>query len=239
VGQVLSDVQNANQGLLTVHAGGRVRIVGADRVVWPLPVSGEGRNLDGAQSVSSDSVIVLYATVPTVAALNGGAQGYEQLYFRLADARPAAVSATEAAIRRTLAAAPGFTGFSGLPDVRATGDWPGRSSYQKFTKFFYVITILALLTALVLISNTITALVAEQTSEIGIMKAVGGRRRQIAAVYLKTALLLGALGTVVGAYPAANIAIALAGTIVLALLVTLIPIRRAVRYRPGDALRYA
>ena len=49
-----------------------------------------------------------------------------------------------------------------------------------------------------LISNTMTTLVAEQTSEIGIMKAVGGRRRQIAAVYLKTALLLGGLGTVAG-----------------------------------------
>jgi putative ABC transport system permease protein len=56
----------------------------------------------------------------------------------------------------------------------------------------------ALLSALVLISNTMTTLVAEQTSEIGIMKAVGGRRRQIAAVYLKTALLLGGLGTVGG-----------------------------------------
>jgi hypothetical protein len=30
------------------------------------------------------------------------------------------------------------------------------------------------------------------------MKAVGGRRRQIAGVYLKTALLLGAIGTVAG-----------------------------------------
>jgi ABC-type lipoprotein release transport system permease subunit len=29
------------------------------------------------------------------------------------------------------------------------------------------------------------------------------------------------------------------GTIFLALLVTLPPIRRAVRFRPGDALRYA
>jgi len=45
------------------------------------------------------------------------------------------------------------------------------------TMFLYVITLLALLSALVLISNTMTALVAEQTSEIGIMKAVGGRRR--------------------------------------------------------------
>jgi len=39
--------------------------------------------------------------------------------------------------------------------------------------------------------------------------------------------------------PAAQAALALAGTILLALLITLVPIRRAVRYRPGDALRYA
>jgi ABC-type lipoprotein release transport system permease subunit len=35
-----------------------------------------------------------------------------------------------------------------------------------------------------------------------------------------------------------NVVIALVGTVALALLVTLLPIRRAVRLRPGDALRY-
>jgi ABC-type lipoprotein release transport system permease subunit len=40
-------------------------------------------------------------------------------------------------------------------------------------------------------------------------------------------------------FPAWNIAIALVGTILLALLITLLPIRRAVHFKPGDALRYA
>ena len=140
---------------------------------------------------------MLYAPLATVASLNGG-PGYTTFYFRLADTRPAAVDSTLSAIRRTLAATPGFRGFGALPDIRASGDWPGKSSYTKLTKFFYIVTVLALLAALVLIANTITTLVSEQTSEIGIMKAIGGRRRQIAAVYLKTALLLGALGTVAG-----------------------------------------
>jgi ABC-type lipoprotein release transport system permease subunit len=39
-------------------------------------------------------------------------------------------------------------------------------------------------------------------------------------------------------FPAANVALALVGTVALALLITLLPIRRAVRLRPGDALRY-
>ena len=41
------------------------------------------------------------------------------------------------------------------------------------------------------------------------------------------------------AFPALNIPIALIGTLVLALLVMQIPLRRAVQFRPGEALRYA
>jgi len=196
-GEVLTDLQNANQGLLDVGAGETVRVIAADNSLQRLLVSGEGRNLNGGQDVTSDNVVVLYATPETVAALSG-VPGYESLAFRLADARPAAVASTLAAVRRELVGTPGFTGFTWLPEVRAPGDWPGKEDVQKFSDFFYVITVLALLSAFVLIANTLTTLVAEQTSEIGMMKAVGGRRRQITGVYVRTALLLGALGTVVG-----------------------------------------
>ena len=195
--EVLTDLQNRRHGLLDVHAGDTVRIIGADGASRDLEVSGEGRNLDGGQSVTSDNDIVLYASSPTVASLSG-VHGYGELDFRLADTGSAAVARTVSAIRRALAAMPGFRGFTDLPKTRAAGDWPGKSSFVQFTKFFYVITLLALLSALVLISNTITTLVAEQTAEIGIMKAVGARRRQLATVYLKTALLLGTLGTGAG-----------------------------------------
>ena len=261
-GAVLTDVQNTRQGLLSVHAGQTVRIIAADGAVRSLQVSGEGRNLDGGQTVTSDSVIVLYATPATVASLSQ-TPGYDQLFFTLADTRPAAVTATTAAIRRTLATVPGFTGFTDLPQVRAPGDWPGKSRFQNFTSFLYIITLLALLSALVLIANTVTTLVAEQTSEIGIMKAVGGRRRQIAAVYLKTTLLLGGLGTVAGivlgaalAYLltrylgttlfAASVGFGIDWTIVLASalvgllappLAALPAIRRAVRMPVRDALQ--
>ena len=96
-GAVLTDVQNAKQELLSVQAGQSVRIIAADGVVRSLRVSGEGRNLDGGQAVTSDGVIVLYATPATVASLSR-APGYDQLFFTLADARPAAVTATTAAI---------------------------------------------------------------------------------------------------------------------------------------------
>jgi putative ABC transport system permease protein len=125
-------------------------------------------------------------------------RGYQSLAFRLADTRPAAVDATIAELRASLAGMPGFRGFTWMPEVRAAGDWPGKADFEKFSDFFYVITALAILSAFVLIANTMTTLVAEQTAEIATMKAIGGRRRQIAVVYVKTAVLLGSIGTVVG-----------------------------------------
>jgi putative ABC transport system permease protein len=41
------------------------------------------------------------------------------------------------------------------------------------------------------------------------------------------------------AFPVLNVPLALIGTVVLALLVMQIPFRRAVRFKPGEALRYA
>ena len=82
--------------------------------------------------------------------------------------------------------------------MRAPGDWPGKDIFDKFSQLLYVVTLLALLCALVLIGNTMTTLVGEQTREIGAMKAIGGRRRQITWVYVRTALLLGAIGSIIG-----------------------------------------
>jgi putative ABC transport system permease protein len=196
-GEVLVDVQNANQGMYDRGPGDVARVVGPSGAEGKLPISGEATSLDGGQLVADDDVVVLYATTETVTALSGE-RGYGELAVRLRDSSPAALASTLEALRRSLSAMPGFAGFAGLPDVRADGDWPGKEDADVFVDFFGVITLLALLSALVLISNTMTTLVSEQTGEIGIMRAVGARRRQIALVYLKTALLLGALGTLVG-----------------------------------------
>jgi putative ABC transport system permease protein len=196
-GEVLVDVQDANQGLYEGRTGDVARVVGPSGAEGKLRISGEATNLGGGRQVADDDVVVLYATAETVAAL-AGEPGYGELAFRLRDTSAASVTRTIDAVRASLAGMPGFTGFSGLPEVRAPGDWPGKEDADVFVDFFGVITLLALLSALVLISNTMTTLVSEQTGEIGIMRALGARRRQVARVYLKTALLLGAMGTVVG-----------------------------------------
>jgi putative ABC transport system permease protein len=197
-GAVLADVQDAAYGRGVGGAGGAVRLYSGEGTVVSLPISGEGRSLTGAQLVAKEGLVTLYATARTVAALSG-TPGYTRLAFRLRDRSSAAARRSVAAIRRYLRSVPGFTGFSDLPEVRAAGEWPGKSSFDHITSILYVVTLLALLGALVLLSSTMSTLIGEQVGEIATMKALGARRGQIARAYLRSAVLLGALGVLAGA----------------------------------------
>jgi putative ABC transport system permease protein len=195
-GRVLTDVQDARRDLYNGRAGDVARVMAADGSVRRLEISGSGRNLEGGQA-GTEGTVVLYAGAPTVAALSGE-RGYGTLVMRLRDRDRAAVDRTVAAVGQRLASMPGFAGFTALPEVRAAGDWPGRQELDDFSTIFSIVTALALLSALVLIASTMSTLISEQAGEIATMKAIGARRRQIAGIYMRTTLLLGALGTVVG-----------------------------------------
>jgi putative ABC transport system permease protein len=197
-GAVLTDVQNAAYGNGVGGAGGSVRVFAGNGSVVSLPITGTGRSLTGAQLVAQNGFVALYATAQTVAALSG-TPGYTRLAFRLRDQSTTAAHRTVTEIRQYLQTVPGFTGFTDLPEIRAPGDWPGKSAFTKITNILYVVTLLALLGALVLISSTMTTLIGEQTPEIATMKAIGAGRKQIRRVYLRTAMLLGGLAAIAGA----------------------------------------
>jgi putative ABC transport system permease protein len=194
---VLTDVQNGKQGRFTGKEGSTIRIVGVGDRTITVPVSGVARNMIGGQAATNLTTVVLYAT-PSLLARLGADTGYSSLEFRLADTSKAGADRTVAAARRYLAANTTFTGFSNLPEIRKAGTYPGKEFFDQLSSVMNVFTILALLAGLVLISNTMTTLIGEQRREIGIMKAIGGTRRQIRRVYLRTALLLGAAGSVIG-----------------------------------------
>ena len=197
-GAVLSDVQNAAYGRGVGGAGGSVRVFAGTGSVHSLPITGTGRSLTGAQIVAQDGFVILYTTAQTVTALSG-TPGYTRLAFRLRDQSLLAAHRTVSAIRQYLQTVPGFTAFTDLPEIRTPGDWPGKSTFTKITSILYVVTLLALLGALVLVSSTMTTLIGEQTPEIATMRAIGAGRKQIRGVYLRTAVLLGALGAIGGA----------------------------------------
>ena len=71
---------------------------------------------------------------------------------------------------------------------------------QFFDGVYVVLQLLAgvsLVMSVVLIFNTLTALIAQQTDQIGVMKAVGGRTGTIIKVYLAGVLVYGTLALIV------------------------------------------
>jgi putative ABC transport system permease protein len=194
---VLSDRNNGTANSFRAGVGEEARLVAADGAVRALPVEGVGRNLTGADAVSG-GFVTFYATADTVAELRGAA-GYTSLAVRLADPSRAAAESAVADIREELRATTAFAAFEDLPVIREPGGYPGKDDFEGLASVLVVVTLLALLSSLVLLSNTMSTLVGEQTGEIAAMKAIGARRRDIRRVYLRTALLLGALGGVLGA----------------------------------------
>ena len=142
--------------------------------------------------------VVLYATPATAAEL-AGQPGYSLLAFRLARhvaRRPPTEPSTTYA--RYLRANTSFTRLLRPAEHPRARQYPGKELFDQLASLMNVFTVLALLAAIVLVANTMATLIGEQRREIGMMKAIGGTRRQIRRVYLRTALLLGATAAVLG-----------------------------------------
>ena len=105
--------------------------------------------------------------------------------------------------------------------VTVTVPEPGKHPVQDiFNGLLLILNLLgfgALILSGFLVVNTITALLAQQVRQIGIMKAIGGRTRQIIGMYLVTVLLFGALALLIAmpsaAYTAGRLSQYLAGFI--------------------------
>ena len=196
-GEVLADAGNARAADFPVPVGGTIDVRAASGRMVRLRVSGTGMNLAATPGANGSTTPVFYATHATVESLRG-VRGYNYLGLRLTDDTAAAQSRVIAEVRAYLTAQTGTDPITALPAVRAPGQWPGQSGFSDIMALLYIITILAFLSALFLISATMNTLIAEQAGEIAILKTLGGRRRQIAGITVRTAAMLGAAGAVAG-----------------------------------------
>jgi cell division protein FtsX len=138
------------------------------------------------------------------------------------------------------------------------------ASNRTITTRVAVLGFLIVAISMVGLANAITMSVIERTREIGILRTIGARGRDVRRIFAAESVAIALVGWLLGipvgylldrflvfmvkevvnvqiplTFPLANVGLALIGTVALALLITLLPIRRAVRYRPGAALRYA
>jgi putative ABC transport system permease protein len=196
-GQVLADAANGRAADFAVPDGGAIHVRAASGRLVTLRVSGTGMNLAATPGANGSGTPVFYTTLATLESLRG-VHGVSYLGFRLTDDTPAEQSRVIAEVRAYLTAQTGADPITALPATRAAGQWPGQSAFGHIMALLYIITILAFLSALFLIAATMNTLIAEQVREIAILKTLGGRRRQIAGIILRTAALLGAAAAVAG-----------------------------------------
>jgi putative ABC transport system permease protein len=196
-GEVLADAGNARATGYATANGSTVDMRAASGATVRLRVSGTGLNLAATPGANGSTTPVFYATLATVESLRG-VRGYNYLGFRLTDNTTAEQNKVIAEVRSYLTRLTGTDPFTSLPATRAAGTYPGQTAFSIISKFLYIITVLALISALFLISSTMNTLIAEQASEIAILKTLGARRRQIAGITLRTAAMLGMAGAVPG-----------------------------------------
>ena len=196
-GEVLADAGNGRAADYPVPVGGTIDVLSATGAMVRLRVSGTGLNLAATPGANGSATPVFYATHATVESLRG-VRGYDYLGLRLTDDTGAEQSRAITEVRAYLTAHTGTDPLTALPTTRAPGQWPGKSGFNEIMALLYIITILAFLSSLFLISATMNTLIAEQAGEIAILKTLGGRRRQIGGIALRTATMLGAAGAVGG-----------------------------------------
>ena len=143
--------------------------------------------------------------------------------------------------------------------ARTSGDFAEQISdvIQQITRFVTGIAVIALVVGAIGIANIMLVSVTERTREIGIMKAVGARNRDVMELFLLEATLLGTGGALLGlplglavgwaatrfaevgfAFAPFWSALAVLVGVLVGVVAGLYPAWRAARVDPIDALRY-
>ncbi len=152
-------------------------------------IAGHGRTLWWSDSD------VLYAPLDTVAALtpDGAAN---RLVVTATDDSESSLRALAGDIR-TLLEADGGT-FTTLPMYLPDGSTPIDQDIEQISTLIGLLGVFAGLVALVLLASTTNTLIAERTREVAVMRALGGRSRQLRRRLRRIAVGITAAALVIG-----------------------------------------
>ena len=180
----------------------------------------------------------------------------DDVFIQLNLKKDANRQAADAAIRALSANYPTFKVISGVEYYNTM-----KSQLDATFSALYILFFVLAIPSLIAMINTLTIGVIERTREIGMIRAVGGTRKQIRAMIVSEALLLSAIGTAFGifgglylgyvivialesifplgfVFPTAGILIGIAIGLIFGIFAAFIPARQASRMNVVDALRY-
>jgi putative ABC transport system permease protein len=179
------------------HIGDAVIVKTANGVEQPLVISGRVHDVGQAQA-RMENIVYAYTNLDTLVQL-GEKPYYDRLNILVADNRFDADH-----IRKVAADVKSLIESRGHEVWRVDVPPPGKHPHSDLMGMLLLamssfgLFVLAL--SGILVVNLLTAMMASQVRQIGVMKAIGGTRWQIARIYFSQALFLG-LAAVIVALP--------------------------------------
>lgn len=134
------------------------------------------------------------------------------------------------------------------------------NDFDIMTHFLTVFGAIALLVGAIIIANTFAILVTQRRRQVGLLRAIGASRSQVRRRFVAEAFALGLIGTVVGillgtaisalasqfwthslkyglTLPWTRLALVFLGGVLVTVVASLLPIRKALKIAPLEALR--
>jgi putative ABC transport system permease protein len=177
-----------------VNIGDAVVVKTANGVEQPLVVSGRVHDVGQAQA-RMENIVYGYTNLETLVQL-GEEPYYDRLNILVAENRY-----DESHIRKVAADVKSLIEARGREVWRVDVPAPGKHPHSELMGMMLLAMssfgLFVLVLSGILVVNLLTAMMASQVRQIGVMKAIGGTRWQIARIYFSQALFLGIAAVIV------------------------------------------
>jgi putative ABC transport system permease protein len=176
------------------NIGDAVTVKTANGVETPLVISGSVHDVGQAQA-RMENIVYGYINLATLVQL-GEEPRFDQLNILVAQNR-----FDEDHIRRVASDVEKLIEGRGHDVRRVEVPRPGKHPHSDLTGILLLAMssfgLFVLVLSGILVINLLTAMMASQVRQIGVMKAIGGTRRQVARIYFAQALFLGIAAVIV------------------------------------------
>jgi putative ABC transport system permease protein len=201
----------------------------------------------------------MYFSIAVLQRLSGLGRTTNALWLTTASARPASVDRATTAVQNRLTAA----GYAVSSQELYLQEADVQSQNGAFIAIIEILGLLVVAITLIGLVNALTMSVIERTREVGVLRCLGAKPRQVRRIFSAEGVVLAAIGWAIGVplavliarlvllfvghdidvtvplvFPAVSVPVALAATVAITRLVIRPSLRRAARIQPATALRY-